>query len=475
MKSSNWLGDWPVWAIVIAGGVSFANGADLLVPEEYATIQAAVNASVDGDRILVAPEVYNETIDLKGRAIHLLAVAGPDMTVIDGTGLPGSILLCDSGEDEDTIIQGFTITGGTGTNFFGQIYGGGLFCKFTDPTIIDCIFVDNDILDVGSTQTSGGAIANFLADPTIIGCRFESNSCQFGDGGGAIAGNVSNPRIMYSMFIGNEAGFAGGAINSVGGAPEILNCVFIGNDAALGGAVRNSDSDASIVNCTFMGNTAQFGAAVRSSSGGEVMISNSVFWDNFPDQVLDIAGSVTTMFNCTVQDGWDGAGAEISTEDPQFIDPIGPDLIPASGDEDLRPRAFSTVIDTGANDMLPPDLIIDIRGANRLVDGDDDLLETVDQGAYEVQSPVPAADVNGDGRVDVLDALEVLAAWGVCPENSDCPADINGDDLVGIIDLLEVLEFWDWSWAEEVSVGGLRDVGDDLPWWFSLETPGSGH
>jgi hypothetical protein len=48
-------------------------------------------------------------------------------------------------------------------------------------------------------------------------------------------------------------------------------------------------------------------------------------------------------------------------------------------------------------------------------------------------------DVNGDGVVDVLDLLEVLAAWGPCP---GCPADINGDGVVNVLDLLEVLANW---------------------------------
>ena len=49
------------------------------------------------------------------------------------------------------------------------------------------------------------------------------------------------------------------------------------------------------------------------------------------------------------------------------------------------------------------------------------------------------ADVNGDGMVDVLDLLAVLAAWGDCP---GCPEDITGDDVVDVLDLLQVLGGW---------------------------------
>jgi len=54
------------------------------------------------------------------------------------------------------------------------------------------------------------------------------------------------------------------------------------------------------------------------------------------------------------------------------------------------------------------------------------------------QPPEPCpADINGDGVVDVLDLLEVLAQWG-----TSGPADINGDGIVDVLDLLEVLAAW---------------------------------
>jgi hypothetical protein len=53
--------------------------------------------------------------------------------------------------------------------------------------------------------------------------------------------------------------------------------------------------------------------------------------------------------------------------------------------------------------------------------------------------PVPCPpDVNGDGIVDVLDLLNVLAAWGAVGG----PEDINGDGIVDVLDLLELLGAW---------------------------------
>ena len=55
-------------------------------------------------------------------------------------------------------------------------------------------------------------------------------------------------------------------------------------------------------------------------------------------------------------------------------------------------------------------------------------------------SPDPCPeDLNHDGVVNVLDLLQLLAAWGPCPA---CPEDLNGDGVVNVLDLLIVLAAW---------------------------------
>ena len=52
-------------------------------------------------------------------------------------------------------------------------------------------------------------------------------------------------------------------------------------------------------------------------------------------------------------------------------------------------------------------------------------------------------DIDGDETVGILDLLQLLAAWGPCPDPPDeCPADFNGDGNVGILDLLTLLANW---------------------------------
>ncbi len=99
---------------IAAGLVLAASGsADIINVGPGDSIQAAIDAAVDGDEIVVAPGTYFETIDFLGKAITLRSSNGPEVTIIDAQGV-GSVVTCDSGEGPGTVLEGFTITGGTG-------------------------------------------------------------------------------------------------------------------------------------------------------------------------------------------------------------------------------------------------------------------------------------------------------------------------------------------------------------------------
>ncbi len=82
--------------------------------EPYCSIQTAIDNAVDTDEIVVAPGTYFETIDFLGNAIALRSSDGPDVTIIDAQ-QTGTVVTCNSGEGPGTVLEGFTITGGSGT------------------------------------------------------------------------------------------------------------------------------------------------------------------------------------------------------------------------------------------------------------------------------------------------------------------------------------------------------------------------
>ena len=97
----------------------------LQVPSEYSTIQLAINASTDGDIVLIAPGTYYENINFIGKAItvasHFLTTGNAthiNNTIIDGSQPSnpniGSVVSFRSGEDTTSVLYGLTIKGGTG-------------------------------------------------------------------------------------------------------------------------------------------------------------------------------------------------------------------------------------------------------------------------------------------------------------------------------------------------------------------------
>ena len=107
--------------ILVLGICAFGpvRGAILRVPDDYAGIRVAIDASQDGDMVLVAPGEYviTEPVTLGGQSITLRGEEGPDKTVIRMSNTPSDpdrasvvIFLPDGGES--SVLEGFTLTGG---------------------------------------------------------------------------------------------------------------------------------------------------------------------------------------------------------------------------------------------------------------------------------------------------------------------------------------------------------------------------
>jgi hypothetical protein len=63
--------------------------------------------------------------------------------------------------------------------------------------------------------------------------------------------------------------------------------------------------------------------------------------------------------------------------------------------------------------------------------GEDDII---------IINPPLEGDLNGDGVINVLDILVVVADWGPC--TGTCESDLNDDGFVNVLDLLIVIANW---------------------------------
>lgn len=89
------------------------------VPGDQPTIQEGIDAAQNGDTVLVAAGTWVEDINFQGKSISVTSESGPAVTTID-SGPFKSVVTFAGGETLDALLEGFTITGGTGTEINGD-------------------------------------------------------------------------------------------------------------------------------------------------------------------------------------------------------------------------------------------------------------------------------------------------------------------------------------------------------------------
>jgi len=146
------------------------------VPEDQPTIQSAISEANAGDLVLVSEGVYYENIDFLGKAITVASYYYIDndrkhieKTIINGSNPDdpdfGSCVRFMNYEEASSILSGFTLTMGTGTYntvMFNGLYGGGIYCLRSSPTI------SSNIISYNSATYAGGVGCNMDSNPRII-------------------------------------------------------------------------------------------------------------------------------------------------------------------------------------------------------------------------------------------------------------------------------------------------------------------
>ena len=140
-----------IFYFVLLVSISSAYCNLLEVPDEFNSIQDAINFSDNGDTVLVHPGEYIENINFSGKNItvtsnYLFSHDPEDIsgTIINGNSIDTVVRFITS-EGSAARIIGFSIINGSG------IMGGGIFCSNASPTISYNIIRDN-------TANFGGGI-----------------------------------------------------------------------------------------------------------------------------------------------------------------------------------------------------------------------------------------------------------------------------------------------------------------------------
>ncbi|MCA9311362.1 MAG: hypothetical protein KDA21_09170, partial [Phycisphaerales bacterium] len=362
---------------------------------------------------------------------------------IGASGYARTIALAGSGTllAEDCLFEG-NRSNGNG----GAISEVPISVTSTGITARRCIFRNNH------ADGSGGAISIGKAG-IVTDCVFEGNTAI---DGGAISVDGKALTIVNARFVNNEADVWGGAVLVLdpGGSLNAANCLFIVNHAVLGGGVSIVGSaTANVGTSTFLANHAtENGAAASVSDASILNLDNAIAWGSSgAPSLYQESGSALTVDHAIIDTGWGGAGTSIATVDPLFVDELGPDGLPGTGDENARLLESSPAIDAGDNALLPADvadldedadtgedLSEDLVGTVRVREGDGGGTAEVDLGAFERTC---AGDADGNGMVNFDDLTVVLQAWATAVITGT-GGYLNDDGVVNFDDLTIVLQDW---------------------------------
>lgn len=326
----------------------------LSVPSEYPTIGAALAAAQDGDTIEVAGGIFHEHLFISDVQVSIVAAAADAQVILDGDGLPGSLLVMTGSQGPSSVVRGITFRnahGGSPLPSAPHVFvGGAVLLNAVSPTFEACRFEQ-------CSAPYGGAVYAFGGAPTFIECEFSGNSATFD--GGALQALNAGATLDGCLFADNLAGDRGGAMHFVGlpgPTVHIEGCEVVDNTATTGG-----------------------GLSYWAEPGAHVVVSDSSFTSNAADSggAIWVRPEVDNALEM-------GATTICSNSSPQFV---------AGAYTDLGGNALCSCPPdlNGDGNVGAPDLAILLGGWGS-----------------------PAGDVTGDGTTNQNDIAILLGAWGPC-------------------------------------------------------------
>jgi len=324
--------------------------ATIRVPRDFATIQGAIDSASNGDIVEVSAGTYtgdgNLDIDFQGKAITVRSEAGPNRTTIDCTGHEGHRgFYFHRGERPSSVLRGFTIIGavvpgseisldsGSWSSSPTNPVGGGIYCEFSSPSIINCVIKQ-------CSAELGGGIGAVGGAPEIIDCTIEQ--CQAGGLGTAVSGGYG---AGIGLIRGSDAKIVNctvnrnvGYYNSYGAGVYcwqsralLANCDISFNNAQgnnNGGGIYCGGSSTNVVleQCIISNNTAEAGGGIFASSPAYVRVTNCTIADNsLSSSQMSIGGGIHSAgSNIAIRNSivWYNDGKAVLLNNPASNSPV---------------------------------------------------------------------------------------------------------------------------------------------------------
>jgi len=262
--------------IIVSLGTANLLADTINVPDDYPTIQDAIDHAQNSDTVLVSPGTYVENIDFKGKVIvvssHFLVTGDPSFisqTIIDG-GRAHTVTFA-NGEDVLAVLCGFTITGESDLEN-GPGLLGGILISGSSPT------VRNNVITGNLAEHAGGGILIEDGSPTIrdnIITQNVAGTCG-GTGGGIAVKDSANPLIIRNTI----------TQNLVGGFCDCI-CYFGGGiwvDSTSSPVIGGSELYANNISSNF----ADAGFLLYREGSGEIINAQYNYWGSCPPNLGDV-------------------------------------------------------------------------------------------------------------------------------------------------------------------------------------------
>ena len=281
------------------------------VPYDYATIQAAINASTTGDVVCVGSGSYAENIDLDGRAVTVEGTDGSDWTTIEGDGT-GPVVTINSGEGLDTVLSGFTITGGAAAA------GAGVYVVSASPTLSN-LYITGNTCSASTCRGTGLylSVSNAVVDE-VSASGNTATVTSLASGIGAYFGNT-NATVTDSQFDGNMVTCAANVYGTGltvyddnGGTPTFSNVTVDENITTL-----TSSSAGNQYGSMYVYNT--------GASFDEISVSANEGYDGY-----NVWSSGVTEYYSTAN--WTHARVDGNIADTYYVDAVGLRLMYSASD-----------------------------------------------------------------------------------------------------------------------------------------------